>query len=193
VRPRWRPMLDATGSIQPSSSDARVPRSNRRQLAGTWSSSRHRASSRVGRIFSGRLDFQRCPDVRAAARDRYRTAVPTRSRKRLMRTDFNYWEDPTTGPALAAAALSNDQCQGRGALREFVVNELFARMANAPDMDGPELRVEPIASAPIKEPVACVGPTFGCYRASRPAVDQTANWPGWGRRAVIACCGRRAG
>jgi AcrR family transcriptional regulator len=107
---------------------------------------------------------------------------------RLARTFFNYWEDPTTGPALAAllrSAMTN--AEAAALLREFVVHELFARMANTLDSDGRDLRVElaaaqlvgvavlrnilgvePIASAPIDDLVAWVGPRLDTYRNEHP-------------------------
>src|SRR5262249_54430571 len=106
----------------------------------------------------------------------------------------NYWEDPTTGPALAAllrSAMTN--AEAAVLLREFVVHELFARMATSLDTDGPNLRlelaaaqlvgvavlrnilhVEPIASASIDERVPGVGPPLDGSRRPRPGAAQPA-------------------
>jgi AcrR family transcriptional regulator len=103
---------------------------------------------------------------------------------RLAATFFAYWEDPTTGPALAAllrSAMTNDEAAAL--LREFVAHELFSRVAARFGADKPELRielaaaqligiallrnilrVEPISSASVNDLVAWVGPALERYR-----------------------------
>jgi len=105
---------------------------------------------------------------------------------RLAQTFFEYWEDPTTGPALAAllrSAMTN--VEAAALLREFVAHELFGRVAAQFAPDQTQLRVqlaaaqlvgiavlrnllqlEPISSAPIENLVAWVGPNLERYRRS---------------------------
>jgi AcrR family transcriptional regulator len=106
---------------------------------------------------------------------------------RLAQTFFHYWEDPTTGPALAAllrSAMTNAEVAAL--LREFVVHQLFARMASLFEGDDSELRVElaashlvgvallrnilrlePIASTPIDELIGMVAPALDGYQRSQ--------------------------
>ena len=105
---------------------------------------------------------------------------------RVARTFFSYWEDPTTGPALAAlvrSAMTNTQASAL--LREFIVHQMFSRVAGLFGAGGAELRleaaaaqlvgvavlrhilqVEPISSASLEELVALVGPALEHYRAA---------------------------
>lgn len=112
-------------------------------------------------------------------------ATPEALGVRLARTFFSYWEDPTTGPALAAllrSAMTNPQA--RALLREFVVQQMFRRVAGLFGAElGVELaaaqlvgiavlrhilKVEPISSASVEELVAWVGPALEQYREASP-------------------------
>jgi AcrR family transcriptional regulator len=103
---------------------------------------------------------------------------------RLAHVFFSFWDDPTTGPALAAllrSAMTN--AAAANLLREFVVHELLGRVAGLFEAEQPELRielaaaqlvgvamlrhilrVEPLCSASLDELVARVGPTLEAYR-----------------------------
>ena len=102
---------------------------------------------------------------------------------RLANTFFRYWEDPPTGPALAAmlrTAMTN--AESAQLLREFAVNELFSRLAGV--IGGPDaalrielasgqlvgvallryiLHAEPIASASTEQLVSWIAPTLDRY------------------------------
>jgi AcrR family transcriptional regulator len=100
--------------------------------------------------------------------------------ERVARVFLEFWEDPTTGPALLAVLRSGMTHPAAGALlREFVVQELFARLTElaerppaalrvdlaAAQMVGLAvlryaLRVEPIASASAEELVALLAPAL---------------------------------
>jgi AcrR family transcriptional regulator len=102
---------------------------------------------------------------------------------RLARNFFGYWEDPTTGAALAALLRSAmTHAESAALLREFVVHDLFARLAGlvggrdadlrvelaAAQLVGVALlryilRVEPIASAGTTELVAWLEPALDRY------------------------------
>jgi AcrR family transcriptional regulator len=99
---------------------------------------------------------------------------------RLARIFFGFWEDPTTGPALAALLRSaTTHAESAALLREFVVREPFARLTGliaGPDADlrvelaagqlvGVALlryilRIEPIASAGIDDLTARLEPAL---------------------------------
>ena len=102
---------------------------------------------------------------------------------RLAQTFFDYWEDPTTGAALAALMRSAmTHAESAALLREFVAHQLFARLTGL--VDGPDatlrielaaaqlvgvallryiLRVEPIASASIEQLVTRLGSALDVY------------------------------
>jgi AcrR family transcriptional regulator len=102
---------------------------------------------------------------------------------RLARTFFEYWEDPTTGAALAALMRSAmTHAESAALLSEFVAHELFARLVGL--VDGPDatlrvelaagqlvgvallryiLRVEPLASAPIEDLVRWLAPALDVH------------------------------
>jgi AcrR family transcriptional regulator len=106
--------------------------------------------------------------------------------ERLARTFLTVWDDPETGPQLLAllrSAMTNENFARL--LREFVVTQLFQHLMEV--VEGPDrelredlaaahllgiavlrlvLRVEPLASAPIDQLVAQVGPTIDRYLQS---------------------------
>lgn len=106
---------------------------------------------------------------------------------RLARTFFSYWEGPTTGPALAAMLRSAmTHAESAALAREFVVQELFARMAGRIRGPGAGLRVElasahlvgvallryilcvePIASASVEDLVSWLEPALERYLQPR--------------------------
>jgi len=102
--------------------------------------------------------------------------------ERLVKFFLETWDSPTGSPLLGLirSVVANEEAAA--ILREFVTREVLARIAKALELDHPELRaslvasqlvglamlryvvkVEPLASARMKDVVAWLGPTLQHY------------------------------
>jgi AcrR family transcriptional regulator len=101
---------------------------------------------------------------------------------RLVRFFLETWESPAGSPLLALIRSVVASESAASLMREFVSQEILARVAEALELDKPQLRaslaasqliglamlryvvkVEPLASAPPKKVAAWIGPTLQHY------------------------------
>jgi AcrR family transcriptional regulator len=116
--------------------------------------------------------------------------------ERIVRTLLSVWDDPVTGPAILALFRSGLRHEWSARmLREFLTTQILRRAMHLLEMEPTEaplraslvasqifglvglrylLKIEPLASAPVEQVVATIGPTLQRYLTEPlPMVAQT--------------------